>query len=425
MTSEITSEQLDSACISHDGILEDSSYVGDWSEKLEELYTDPTIMLVRTLFVAPILASGWTVQEETNAPKGLKDFIEKEFFPHRRSLMKCAALGCADWGWSPFEKIFRQKNNRWGIKKFKSLLQSLSEIRVDEETGAFRGLTQEATGDQIEDKILKTPKALVFNFDVRGTNWYGNSIMKTAVKPHDDSIVVSDAANRYDKKISGTHWVIEYPRGKTKVDGEVIDNFVLAQRMMSELKSSCGIIVPTSVKSVADEFNEDITDEQLKWVIDLKEAGGSAAGAFNERNAYLDKLKVRAWGFPERSILEGQFGTKAEAGEHGDFALTSVELRHYELVENLNKHAVNQIIRINVGKEHQDSVKIVPNSLTNEKRDIAWKIYDKFLANPELMMQEFDLVDMKNLRELLDIPSKNSSKKDKKLIKKMLKTLGK
>ena len=55
----------------------------------------------------------------------------------------------------------------------------------------------------------------------------------------------------------------------------------------------------------------------LMWwnEIELLSDSGKGQQPFTDRQKYLDILKVRAFGFPERSILEGQFGTKADVGD--------------------------------------------------------------------------------------------------------------
>jgi len=49
-------------------------------------------------------------------------------------------------------------------------------------------------------------------------------------------------------------------------------------------------------------------------------ATNTSQGSFIDRQKYLDALKMRAFGLPERSILEGSHGTKAEADVHADIA---------------------------------------------------------------------------------------------------------
>lgn len=404
---ERTSPQLGTeVIITEEGDLLQSYSKESWAKKLKKLKKDPTISLVRQLFVAPILASEWFVEVDKKGGDELeeiKEFIEEEFFPIRHHLLKSASLGCVDWGWAPYEKIFKQTNDGyWRIKKTKQLLQEMTTIEVVKKTGAFNGFKQDEDFSKV---TLEVEDSLLFYFDVEGTNWYGSALMKNVEQPFDDYEAVRESAHRYDKKVAGTHWVIKAPPGTSKVDGVEKTNQEIARSMANSLKANGSIIIPTTIKPFLESYDDTLPDEAYQWEIKLMEAGSSAMSSFNDRSAYLDKLKVRGLGFPERSILEGQFGTKAEAGKHGDFALTNVELRHDEILILLNWHYVNQLIRWNFGEEFENKVRIKATPLNNEKREVAAQIYEKILANPDILLDELSSIDTDQLKKLLDIPT--------------------
>jgi hypothetical protein len=119
----------------------------------------------------------------------------------------------------------------------------------------------------------------------------------------------------------------------------------------------------------------------------------------------LDALKCRAFGWPERSILEGQFGTKAESEAHADFAITLTESRHADIVLSLNWHAVNQIIRLNWGKEYENKVFIKQAPIADLERQYLKEVYKLVLSNPEYGAHELASMDLESLRDRLGIPT--------------------
>ena len=391
---EITGPQLDQVSI-ESGVLECDIPLENWTYKVRRLRADPTIALLRQLFVSPILSAGWTYSAKPDAPEGALEFIEEEFRPIRTSVLRKAAYGCLDHGWAPFEKVLTLRpSGLYGFRKFKQLLHGCTEITADKTTGAFTGFKQ-------DQNYVKLDCALLFNFDVEGTNWYGNAPLRATESSYDRSCVVDDASSAYDEKTSGQTWIIRYPENKkSMVNGELVDNYVLATRIRAALRASGDLILPAGVKQAIQGLNE----QSEGWSVELKETAGGAAAAFTERNKYLNTLKARGLGWPERAVLEGTFGTKAEAGEHGDFAMMNVELRHGELVQTLNWHAVNQLLRLNWGESAENTVYIEPQPLRDSSRDWIRTIYAELIKDPETRLQELDAVDMDQLRESVGLP---------------------
>ena len=143
-----------------------------WYRTVYRMKLDPTIALLRQMFIAPIVAAGWTVKAEDDVPEEMIDYAKEEMESIRVDLMRTAGLGCCDYGWAPFEKVFHYRpDGLIGVKKLKSLLQSMTLIEWDEDTGAFTGLKQEKVTLSLEESLL-------FAFDVEGTDWYGNGILQ-------------------------------------------------------------------------------------------------------------------------------------------------------------------------------------------------------------------------------------------------------
>jgi hypothetical protein len=123
-----------------------------------------------------------------------------------------------------------------------------------------------------------------------------------------------------------------------------------------------------------------------------------------ERAKYLDSLKARGFGFPERAILEGQFGTKAEAEAHADFAIDNLEMTHRELLTIKNRQVVNVLLELNHGEKYVDKLRVVASPLTDSKRAMLKGLYEKHWASETGAAQESDAVDWEVVRDKLDVP---------------------
>lgn len=395
-TDEITKSQVLTGGDS-DELSQDTKLSGTFFKRIRDMRRHPTIALARQLAVAPLLAAEWSIEEKEGAPPDAKAFIQKQIEPLRIHLLRTSLFGCCDFGFSPYEKVFKvgEQSGLIEIKKVKPLLQDITKVIVDKANGSFLGLKQ-------EDITLELPQALLVNIDVEGTYWYGEPTMKAADLPFEWWNICNNANVRYDKKIAGAHWIIHYPPGNSVLNGTKIANDKVAQSLLTALESSGSIAVPRKV----EEFVDDLNKEAKAWEIELLSAYPTSNVAFVERLKYLDALMARALGMPERAILEGQFGTKAEAEAHADFAITNMELRHKIIVQQYNWHLVNQLLRVNYGPEAENTVLIAVAPLTDLTLQYLRATYTKFLDNQEGFGQEFDNVDTEAMRDKLGIPSK-------------------
>ena len=387
--------------------------------KIREMRKDPTISMVRQLIVAPALMAEWTFKGTKKAPKGAVEFIREQLEELRGYLVRTCLFGCIDYGWQSFEKVFGVEDDKVVLAKMKALLPDYTDILVDERTGAFRGL-REVNWTTGMYQFVNLKKSFVHSFDVEGTYWYGHSYMCNAEDPYDQWGVANDANVRYDTKIDGSHWVVHYPMGVSTVNGEDKDNEEIALEVLAALQSSGGIAVPKKVEEFIDGLDRETPNA---WVIELISDKGASQTSFLERMAYLDNLKVRAFGFPERSILEGKYGTKAEAETHADFAVTNILLRSRDLIRDLNWHLVDQLIAVNYGPEYMRTVRICPGSIGAENKKFLRDVYMKIIADSKGFTQEVSRMDLGAVRELLMVPENKLRDKESSLFEDELKKL--
>jgi len=360
---------------------------------------DPTIALARLMVRAPIIAGSWTIECDDDKLKEVADMLALQVLPLRYRLLESATQGLIDFGWQPYEIVWGVQDSKFVISKIKPLLQDVTKIVVSDETGDFVGFLQE---DSDEEIAVSTFKSLLLNMNVECDYHYGQSYMANAQEAYNAAKTIMKNANIYDKKIAGAHWVIYFPNGSSLYNGQETNNEDIAKNLLSSLENSGSFAIPYQTREILDTLNANAQ----AWSIDLKEAGGGGNN-FEERLQRCDREKVRAFGIPERSILEGQFGTKAEADSHGDFALLGIELLHYNIVQQFNEQIVKRWLRINFGEEYP--VYVVNQPLSDSSTKFLQEVYRSLLSNNDGFLNEMSSLDLGALRDRLKVPYTNDN----------------
>lgn len=367
--------------------------------KFRLMRKDPVLNLVRNMFFAGIYSGNWIFEVAADGTPEMVDYIQRQLEPVRLTLLSKGALGCFDFGWAPFEKVIDPDpaTSEYKLMKLKPLVVDSTEVVQDEVTGALLNL-------KVGDVELEVEKVLVLNFDQEGSDVKGQSQLEFSEPTYDAKQALQDAASRYDTKVAGAHWLIKYPNGTTPYNGVETENSVIAKSLLKALQSSGAIAIPLGKANFQQV--DTYTQAEGGWTVELITAQGVAVD-FNSRFDYYDKSLCRALGFPERSILEGQNGTKAEAEAHGDFVITLIEYRHACLLEMINWHLVNHLLRLQFGEGTDNKVVVKAAPLADSKRAMLRAIYDKILANGDGLINELDALDMPAMREALDLPVAN------------------
>jgi len=384
----------------------------DWNKRVRKMRRDPTISYLRKLLMAPILTSDWTVTSDEGY-KQAEQSIHSAFVPRRFDIIRNVIRGELDFGWQPFEMVwdYDQELNQVVLRKMKPLLQDITEILVNPH-GDLVGVRNRPTylsslgytGPWVD---LFGSECLVFSHDVEGTNWYGEAAMRAQEGPYESWNECEAAAKRYDTKIAGAQWVIRYPEGTSTYNGqEDVDNFVVAQDIMRKLESSGKIAIPQRVLDQVEDLNQGVTDATRAWDIELITASSSSESQFVGRQKYLDALKARAIGIPERAVFEGQFGTKAEAEAHADFAIDNIQMWQTDIINHLNNTAVKFLLEMNFGKAYEDHVRLTASPLSDERRAFLRTLYMAYFQSQTGSAEEGESVDWDAIREEQTIPTR-------------------
>lgn len=407
VVAELSPRSLEQASISSgiDGKLSKRFMPQRWYKKVREMRRDPTLGFVRDLYMAPILGAEWTVVSDSPEYQDGVQVVYDALVPRKDKLLRDALRGLIDYGWQVFERVQDYDDDgNIKLRDLKPLLHDITDVLVDE-YGQFVGAYNSSATLRSPIELASDECVLLYR-DAEGTNWYGEALMYRAEKVYDSWNECEDAAKRYDTKIAGAHWVIHYPIGTTSVDGLETDNFTVAKNMLLALESSGKIIVPNKVAQWVTDLNT-LDPMKMAWRIELLSAPGSAEASFVGRQRYLDSLKARALGIPERAALEGQFGTRAEAEAHADFAISNIEMGHKAIIDQLNDQISNPLLELNLGPEYVDKVRLVALPLSDWKRAQMRQLYMAYFNSPAGQERELERLDWDAMREQLSLPVKS------------------
>lgn len=401
-----------------DGVL-GKSHPWAWPKKVREMRRDPTLAFARDMLSAPMLASEWTVVSDDEKYKSAETDILQNFAPFRFFFLMNSIRGLLDFGWQPYETVwnYNPETGLIELAKFKSLLQDITDILVNS-YGDLRGLRNRPvylnmlvpqlasrSGPWVD---LNHDESFVVFRDAEGTNWYGEPMMRRAEGPYDSWNECEKAAKRFDTKIAGAHWVVYYPIGHSAYKGAAqVNNYTIAVDILNSLESSGKIAVPQKIMQQIEEFNDGVGGDKQAWKIELIEVSSTSTASFVGRQEYQDKLKVRALGIPERAVLEGQFGTKAEAEAHADFAIDAIEVFQQNILIQLNDWPVKFLLETNHGKEFVGHVRLQAAPLNDVKRAQLRAFYMAYLNTQQGSTEEAAAVDIPAIRDELGIPSRN------------------
>ena len=122
---------------------------------------------------------------------------------------------------------------------------------------------------------------------------------------------------------------------------------------------------------------------------------------------HLETLMVRGIGLPERSLLEGKHGTKADAAVHADVALTSAIDRSDYILSMLNEGPIDAGLVLNYGPEQKGKVRLISEPIGETEKTFLREIFKLLINGADSALLALEGVDMAGLQEVCGVPSKN------------------
>lgn len=354
-----------------------------------QLLRIPSLALVRGDVFGSILGGSWSIDADEGTPELAKTLLEQTILPQRTCILR-HALRSLDFGFSPFEIVKAVKGGRRVIAYFKPLRWEMTTILERQSTGEFAGFKQHGTdGQRIE---LLVPDAWLYTSDGEPGELRGRSRLENCREAASKWLEVQTRIGRLIDKESGSVVVVTYPPGS----GRDENNAVSSNRAIGEstamnaaagtaylaVENALGALTPLQRKSATVDQIAELLKLKL-WGIDNVSMGGNgmAIAAMQAYAAYLDTQMIRAYLRPERGLIEGQHGTKAEAASHTDTGTTDSERIEADIVEGLNCGPVDDFLADNFGDELRGKVRIKAHPLRDVQEGIDTALIHDLATN--------------------------------------------
>ena len=378
-----------------------------WHIKVRQMMIEPTIAMLQQKYISAIAAPGCSIEAEEDVEENVVEFARQQMMKAWPFVARRAAWGCLNWGHQGFEVVYEVDGDaQVVIKKLKPLIHSMTAIDVFMDTGEFAGLSQSTT-----TLDRNRGECMLVSWNVEGTNWAGRPPMLNLEKAYDQKQKIETRAEEFDGRVAAAHWAVYYPPGRNPIEYDETtnqatkweDNQEVAKKVLAALLSSGSAILPSEVEATLNELNEGTTGKS-EWRIDLMVAAQSGGSSpYSDRLRYKDVEFARGLGFPERSVFEGEHGTKAEAGEHAEGAVAGIKDRADSVAESMTE-LLGHLLAWNFGEEYRGWVRVVANPMTDSHKAYLTRLYEALLSNSEISMTEYDLIDMDSMATQLGIP---------------------
>lgn len=356
-------------------------------ETYRQMRCNPTVAIARAALFAPIKAAAWSYEAADGVPDDRVKFVQGQMDGLRSQLLT-DALRSLEYGWQPFERVWAIRDRMIGYARAKPLLPDCTSVIVDPESGMVIGVRN-------GDATLYTDKAAVITYDAEGDDPYGRSIYEN-IREH-AWWPWNDAARKlaqYMTKGAGVIPIVRYPMGTgIGENGQPQTNDEGAAALLRALSNGLGVAMPTVLEpSLEPLLREGANVESLMaWQISFLETRSGVGNEIIESMRHYEKLMVRGMLQPERAILEGQSGTRADAGSHADLALTmAIDLLAW-MTGRINALFVDPLLSVNFGTEARGTVWIEPAPIRDDDREFLRNLMASVLnANPDLLLAVAD-----------------------------------
>jgi len=224
-------------------------------------------------------------------------------------------------------------------------------------------------------------------------------------------------ADRSERKASGIQMLIEIMQGLDvkNADGSQMTMQQLGQTYLNAAIQGQCIVAPLATFDLASiEKNPELAGiPQVKVKeFDWGETA-TAVMAHLERIDKLDTKIMRSYCRPEREAMEGQHGTKAEAGTQGAIGTLDSEFIASQAMQQYNRQVLSRWAVTNFGADAAEVVGLVQAPLSDPQQQFL-QDFAKALAQDTNTGQDFQAnVDQRALLDRVEVPmvSKDDAQK--------------
>lgn len=359
---------------------------------LRRIRRDPTVALMRGLISAAITSAPWSLEADDGVPPERVAFAQKELNRVRDIVVNRSILGGVDFGWAALYMPMDLSDGRSAhLGRPVPLLPDITDIHADAD-GDVAYLTQ--TTPTAGEKILWADDLFVIRWRVEESA-YGEPLLINVRDVFRQWHDVSATANRYDRKIAGSQIVIKFPPGSSlDRDGVERDNVDIAKEMIRRIEASGAV----AIEQRAGESLAGLQADNPEWSFEVLR-NPNAQPEFIERMTYLDRLKVRGMGFPERAVLEAESsGSRADSITAAGFAIRNLEMAGHFIAKEIDAQLLDPLMRANYGDGAVDTIRYVAGPVDDmHKREL-------FNLAAEVAKGRPETVDLDTLYDNVAIP---------------------
>ena len=372
---------------------------------------DPTIALAKAIALGPVKAADHTWEHDDDTPEERMAFIRDQIEPRWRWLVT-NALRAVEFGWQGFELVHELlEGGPWGLsgqylgyRKFKPLLQDRpTEIMVNSDTDAYEGLKQ-------GDVELPPQKTWLFTNEWSPGNLYGRSRHENCRSTWSNLNDLVKKEGQYVTKVAALIMLLQYPEGVSRdAHGTEVSNIDLARDLLAKVASGHSVAMPNTLVPWIDILRDrGITPADIAkirpWLFDIIEAKHAHGKDMVEQQRHKESLLFAGWLVPPRAALEGQFGTKAEAGEHADAGIMVAEETHLDVIEYANLYLVDPLLAFNWGESARGTVYLSAVPMVDEQKQLFRQVILEAGKNPAALEAFSSFAVLQTMADALGLP---------------------
>lgn len=199
------------------------------------------------------------------------------------------------------------------------------------------------------------------------------------------AIQSQDNGDRLERKASGIQMMLEMIGGASWIDsdGKPVLTKTMVQTIVDAAATGKTFTVPRiPFKKESIEAKPELADIPAvkAQAFDWGQTGPALLAAI-DRLSRLDVEIMRAWGRPEREAMEGQHGTKAEAGTHGAIGVLDSENVHSTFLRQFNRQVLDRFLVTNFGPDAAGSIYFKPTPLSDPQQEFKQKVLNTIFAS--------------------------------------------
>ena len=365
---------------------------GDYDlRQLAAARADATVALTRAIAIYPMMIGGVSVRSK-DASDEAREFIEEQIRIWGMDIWSSVVPSAYDYGWGAAYIKWSNVNGQVAPSRIRPILAPKSDIIISQE-GEFLGLEQETPAGEIF--IDKANLIGPITFEQDAEDMRGVSQLMRAAPYVKEWVEIEKRANQYDIKIAGAHVILRYiPNEVYTIDGHEMSSDQLAWDIVKNLKSNARLALPNAPGQWTNYLDATASQLPSTWSLEVVESNPAHAASFTDRLRYFDILKIRSQLFPERSVIESEFGTKAEAHTHAQHLSPILAYRDNRVVAGVNKTFIDPMIEENypddIGK-----LWIEPAPIDSARLDLLGDL---------LRMAPVKGIDFNNIADELEVP---------------------